>query len=354
MLKKILSFIFACVLFNLNAFALTEEEALKNIEVSKNTTSVFTQTKKLDATKKIDTTTDDEDSENTNLSVKQLAIVAAEREYKNNKTIENRNKLLLNYEKLIELTCMKDFYKNLGYNKDATSKECKEVVEKTLKLYPYSPIATCASVGFDDKKCLDAYKHVTTSNYSSNKSDKNDIVPELDEFFNKIEKARLPKIETALKSAHLKYSKTKKTADLMTIISLNDQMIRYVCADMHSSYSNDCKTCNDEENKIKNIDFFAGIDTNKKDKKNQEKTSEIVDRIIYLSDDCEDFLESTSKFEPMYPNPICKEKGEYSPSCLTALINWKKYIIGKYKAEKDAKKDVKIMPQQNEPIFESF
>lgn len=371
MIKNILLMMFIFAVWSINAFAIGENKTKEKINILSDSNEVITltptplihstitTTQAPNVTASISPT--QSEVENTNLSVKTLAVTTAEREYKLNNSIKNRNILLLNYERLIELVCFKNFYKELNYDSNTASNECKNVIKKTLDIYPFSATAICANVGYKDKRCQEAYKHIIVSNSSIKKDEKDTGISELNDFFKKIDEVKVPQIQDALKKAHLRYSKTKKTADLMAIIALNDKMIRYVCDKIEFSYSNECETCKEEKNdmgKINNIDFFAGIkvEDSEKNLRNKDKENILtkkIDKIIHLSKDCEEFLKSTSNFEPKYPNPICKQKGEYSPDCLNALINWKKYISEKYQNERQVKKNRQVAPQNTE-IFESF
>ena len=308
--------------------------------------------------------------DNTLKKVQELTISKAKSEYEellktnNEELILNAKNTLLNeLEKTIPLVCMPKFHKELDYTPNKENEKCESLINDLLKIYPYSPIGLCAKFGYNNEKCKEAYSHIIISSGSPSKSKEKKEIPELKEFFKSIDSIKIPKLKDDYVKAKQLYNSQNTTSNFLKVISIGDKIVRNLCRDKKEEYSDKCATCN-EKNKIKlnPLNLFSDIknltkNENKEDEdkpSNDDKKIKQVDKIIYLSSDCQDFLNDISEFEPKYPSSICEQSGIYSPKCLEALKAWPLYIKSKYDMENNNKKPVEVKPTTDPNAFESF
>ena len=298
--------------------------------------------------------------------VQELAITKAKNDYDtllktdNNESILNaRNSLINELEKTIPLLCMPKFHKDLEYIPNKENEKCEKIIEELLNIYPYSPIGICAKFGYNDTKCKEAYSHVIVSKDLVSESNAKKEIPELKEFFQSIDSIKIPKLKDDFAKAKELYRSQNTTNNLLKVISIGDKIVRNLCRDKKEEYSNKCTTCKEKkEFKIKSLSLFGDDKDTTKDEESESSDNNLkiqqVDKIIYLSKACQDFLEDISEFEPKYPSSICEKSGIYSPSCLEALKAWPLYIKSKYAMENNSKKVVEIKPTTDPNAFESF
>lgn len=349
MFKTAIFILFINLCFNFRAFS--QEQVNEVIAKQDSTLSSLEKTDKESQTD-IDTS----------VSVQELAIMKSKRDYENilktgdKKSIHNaRNTLIDEYEKTIPIVCMPNFYKEQKYEPNSNNNKCTELVNELLLIYPYSPIALCAKYGYNDPKCIESYTHIEISNSIPPKNEEKEL-PELSAFLEKIETLKMPKLEEMLLKSQEIYKTNNTTRNLLNVIAISDKIVNNLCDKNEEHYTDKCTTCKETNDPaIEMMDFFADL---KKDQKNNNKSSEKekikqVDKILYISKDCQDFLNRISQIEPKYPSTICEFHGKYSPTCLNALKAWTLYIKSKYAIEnKERNIDKKTKTDPN--AFESF
>ncbi|MGI6680772.1 MAG: hypothetical protein ACOX3T_04735 [Bdellovibrionota bacterium] len=305
------------------------------------------------------------------LSVQKLALERAKRDYENvlqgkdeKLALSARNTLIYEYEKTIPLVCMPNFFKELSYNPNESSKDCQTLTDDALSIYPYSPIALCAKYGYEDRKCVESFEHIVISN--SNPKNDDNTLSDLSKFLDKIDNIKISKLKDDFTKARNIYNLKITTKNFMNVIAISDQIVKAICNSTTESYSDKCQTCKNTEDElnIEKIDFFADIrsDLDKLKKEHSDLTKKEepqinvkqVDKIIHVSKDCQNFLEEVSRFEPNYPSSICKLKGPYSPSCLNALKAWGPYVKSKYTFELRERKQRTKKEPIGQNSFESF
>lgn len=300
------------------------------------------------------------------VKVQELSVAKAKSDYTNSlKTndkdiISNAKKVLLNeLEKTVPLICMPNFHKDLNYKPDPQNTKCEDIVKELLALYPYSPIGLCAKYGYKDKRCIDGYSHIIISNAKESSSNDKKEIPELKDFFKKIDNIKIPKLKTDYFNAKNLYKTKNSINNFMKVISIGDKIVRNLCREKRERYSDKCITCKNQNNlELGDFDIFNTIsdEEKSKSKKNEDTNQNLkqVDKIIYLSRDCQDFLKEISSFEETYPSSICEQNGIYSPKCLDALRVWPQYIKSKYSLENNNRKPVEMKPTTDPNAFESF
>lgn len=321
---------------------------------------------------------DKDDELDASKSVQEFAIAKAKRNFEGALSVKDeqailkaRAELISEYEKSIPLVCMPNFYKEASYEVDNDNTKCQSQVDELLKIYPFSPIALCAKYGYRDKNCLEAYLHIVVSNSFPKNNEKKEL-PELTEIFKKLDNAKLPKLKDDYEKAKRTYTLKNNTRNFMSVILAADKVVNILCSNKMESYSTSCSTCKKEEEKVdlNDLDLFAdikkdlGIEDLKKDIKklndNKDKDSDTngiqaskVDKIIYITQDCQNFLHDVSNFEPRYPSSVCILHGAYSPKCLSAIRAWPLYIKSKYAIEHKNNKP-KTEETKDNTAFESF
>lgn len=298
------------------------------------------------------------------VSLQMIDLYRAQDEYKKKKTKKNKFKLVVAYENVLPKTCIPNIYKDLTFEKENFSKECLEMIKETKDLYKHSPIVACLENGYASKECKEAYTHVVlVDRYDEEEKENKDESSDVNDFFEKLDQGKIPALKDALNKAIGDYRVTSTVKNYLNAMSAANKLAKNVCQNIKYFYSDTCMTCNGDNHKIGNLDFFGTKekedtkeykDIEEETEKIEDKEDKIFDKNIFIPEDCKEFLSDMKNFEPKYPNIVCLKEDPFSPLCLKAVKVYRDNLRTMVEKEKATNKKLEVIIPDDGKNFDTF
>jgi hypothetical protein len=264
----------------------------------------------------------------------------------------SRDRLIILYEKLVEMRCMPQLSSTLEYAGNPQDAECLEYLEQLRTLYPEDLVAACASNGIDSESCRTAYEDQFIGTYKKDQPGVEEVdlevklgtlkqensikklVYALEQASFKFRKSNLPEDRKELREAYtkllpvacrlirikLQHTPPPETFRAAVILAppeinkddpLNQLVKQYGEAKSGSSSSS------------KSIEEVPAMDEDAPFQRRKAATprptpAAPVWRVRYLTEDCSYYIRQALAFEPNFMLAVCFQQGFSSPDCVNA------------------------------------
>lgn len=251
------------------------------------------------------------------ISIAEIELRMAESNYRIDQSQERLFELVVAYEKILGPVCMPKLLIDQDFKPDPENEKCHELIEKTLALYPHSPIAICARDGISSDSCTNAFTHQTFSLIDSDSSSQKPMIPDLDL---QLEALRQEDDDKELKDdwneAARAYGLDKTKENLIFAARKLISLINHNCKLTRISYKK-------RENDSKDHDLLGPLGIAKTEHLSETtENAEIFMRTIAATNRCKDTIEDALKFDPYFPTAVCIKNSLVSPACLDAHKRW--------------------------------
>lgn len=274
----------------------------------------------------------------------ELELQLAERSFLAEESDENRDSLIMAYEKLIAAVCMPQLLKTLTYPGNPEEMRCLEYLEKIESLDPYNALSACVRHGTESPPCRAAFdaQEVRALSFGASfgvspkvemelkvhQARSNDLIKKLSSEFNRsvqawrtkpsdenleaVEKLLRQILPIVCKIQRLKF----ELASLQPTPKPPEDPLAAAVAALHSRSTPKGKDSGSSANRSIDFDIFSS----KTKMPGHEKAAlERLKRVRLLPAMCLDYIKQALKISPLSPEPVCYRDGAVAPSCLNAL-----------------------------------
>jgi|GEM_PF-4403324 len=282
----------------------------------------------------------------------ELQAQLAEHAYAISKSNENRDALVMAYEKLAGLVCMPELFKTLSY--PGPPKEtipgpfpepgCLELLNKIQALDPQNAFATCALNGTESRPCQVAFgaqevRELTSSlgwevpaavemELKVHLTKNQEILKKLDnEFKNSSQTWRAQPSSDNLAAMRKILAKILAIACKITLLRLEpssltpppkqprDELAATVAALQRTPTTPAAKGPGTGVS-LRDFDIFSAKTSGPE---KESPPPQALKRVRLLPPSCLSYINQALKLTPLLPEPVCYREGFYTPACISAL-----------------------------------
>ena len=288
------------------------------------------------------------------------------------------DKLIVIYERLVELYCMPEALRTLEHAGDPANAECVKYMARLGELYADDPVLLCAKHGIDSELCKNAYAEQYIDSYSVNDLDiyeldlKNKIRAELsgqeidnlreaieerEEVFKALReegREKLPELRKVKRELDSDYAKLLNAACRLVRVKIVHEPMedeKKAAARLGiKSRRSDSHPLQDLVRQFENVQIkeapkrAKGRQDDEPDPfAKQEPVKEPVEtnkafwRVRYLTSQCMKALEKAGEFDPQLPMIACHMEGETSPNCIASLRDYRRMQQAEFEASRRKK-----------------